>query len=136
MQLTSRLKTFGVAAAAALALALTGCSEPPAPGSGPAATNAPSAPNTNAAAPAQTPPKPGDVKPPLGMEDTIEGRVIGLICYKQNRNASLEEQKSCATANAAKGGILAVLGSDGCCGYRRSNRTNELPARAHRCTTP
>jgi hypothetical protein len=112
MQFTSVVRSLGLAAAASLTFAVAGCTEPPAPSASPT-TNAPQAPATNAPAPAPTPPKPGEVKAPLGMEDTIEGRVIGLRCYKDNRNASPEEAKACAEANVAKGGRLGVLGSDG-----------------------
>jgi hypothetical protein len=76
----------------------------------PAATNSPTASNapTNAAAPAAA-----AGQPPLGMEDTIEGRVVGLICYKENPKATPEQLAACAKNNVEKGGYLGVLGSDG-----------------------
>jgi hypothetical protein len=46
------------------------------------------------------------------MEDTIEGRVVGLYCFKNNPKASLDEQKACAQANVDKGGQLGILASD------------------------
>ena len=103
-----RLKVGAPLAVALFMLTLAGCHEPPAP-----ATNAPAAANTNAAPATTAPPTNGQTRAPLGMEDTIEGRVIGLLCYKQNRNMTAEQAKACATENAAKGGILAILGADG-----------------------
>lgn len=52
-------------------------------------------------------------QPPLGMEDTIEGRVVGLVCFKQNPKATPEQLADCSKANAAQGGRLGVLGADG-----------------------
>ncbi len=99
-------------AVSSLALVSCGTEPPPPPGNAAAPTNAAPPPTSNAPVAtngATAPTTPG----PLGMENTIEGRVIGLICYKQNPNASVEEAKACATANADRGGALGVLGNDG-----------------------
>jgi hypothetical protein len=109
-----RSKTAVAAIVAALALtlgALSGCSDEPTPGRNTAAPTAPA--NANAATPSPSLQADGTPKAPLGMEDTIEGRVIGLFCYKQNRNASPEQAKACAKEYADKGGALGVLGADG-----------------------
>jgi len=115
MQFPSRIRPVAGAFVAAVLLILTlaGCGEPPAPGSSPASGNSPQGANANAAAPAGPKPQPGDAKPPLRMEDTVEGRVIGLICYKENPKASPEEAKACALDKVAKGGRLGILGADG-----------------------
>ncbi len=109
--ITSTLRHAALAAATVVvSLALVSCAEPP-PGQSSAPTNV----ATNAAPatpPAAAPQNPGDAKPPLGMEDTIEGRVVGLYCYKQNPKAPIEEQIACAKKNVATGGDLGVLGSD------------------------
>ena len=101
----------------ATALILGGCADE-APAPGPAATNA----NTASTAPAATndgviqgpAPKPGDPGlPPLDMKDTIEGRVIGILCYKKNPEAPPVEAKACALQNLPMGGALGVLTEDG-----------------------
>ncbi len=97
-----------------LCLCSVACSNPPAHEDPAAPTNASSATaNTNKPTIATPPQNPGTVKPPLGMEDTIEGRVIGLACYKQNPKASLEEQKACAKEHMDKGGQLGLISPDG-----------------------
>jgi len=55
----------------------------------------------------------GQAAPPLGMEDTIEGRVVGLLCYKENPKATNEQLTECSKNNVEKGGYLGILGSDG-----------------------
>ena len=69
---------------------------------------------TNAATPKVAPPRnPADaLKPPVGMEDTIEGRVVGLACLKNTPDATAEELKACAEGNLAKGGQLGILAAD------------------------
>lgn len=99
-------------AAASLSLASCGSEPPPPPGNSAAPANTSPTPATNAPVAtngATAPTTPG----PLGMENSIEGRVVGLICYRQNPNASVEEAKACATANAERGGALGILGNDG-----------------------
>lgn len=118
--MTKRYRALSRAAlAAALALstlALAAC-EPgptnapeggraPAGGASPAATNAAPAP------PAAPPRTPGEIRPPLGQEDSIEGRVIGLSCYRKNAG-NLEATIQCARANVGQREVLAVLGKDG-----------------------
>jgi hypothetical protein len=96
--------------ASSLFAACNGAPEPA--GGNTAATNA-EAP-TNAAQPKVAPPRnPADaLKPPVGMEDTIEGTVVGLACLKNTPNATAEQLKACAEGNLAKGGQLGILSAD------------------------
>ena len=98
-------------------LPLAGCTEPePAPG--PAAANAntaaPRTANGNSGVIQGQAPKAGDPgMAPIELKDTIEGRVIGILCHKENPNATPEQATACAKQKVAEGGALGVLADDG-----------------------
>jgi len=110
MTTTAPLRRAFAATIVLVAASFAGCdSTPPASNGNSTATNAPVA-GANANTTVATPPLgPGDAKPPVGMEDTIEGRVVGLYCYKQNPAATPEALKACTLEYVAKGGQLGVL---------------------------
>jgi hypothetical protein len=98
-------------------VAIAGCSSQP-DGYGPAngnaggATNTATKPATNA--PATVPGgMPGNMPVPMGMEDSIEGRVVAVLCLEKNPNMPTAEAKACAESTSKGGGALAVLGTDG-----------------------
>ena len=52
-------------------------------------------------------------KPIRGASDRIQGRIISLICYKQDPSATPEAATECAKAQIDQGGgALAILGTD------------------------
>lgn len=108
-------RTFsGAALATALAfttMSFSGCAEPAQPESNAntAATN--TAATTPAAATNTAPTAPGEIKPPLGMEDKVVGTVIGLACYKKTPT-DLKAATACAKTNVGPNERLAVLGQD------------------------
>lgn len=109
----------GAAPIAALLLAivaLAGCSSDPG-GSGNTAGTAGGTTNTAKAAtnaPATVPGgMPGNMPVPMGMEDSIEGTVVAVLCLEKNPNMPAAEAKACAESTSKGGGALAVLGSDG-----------------------
>jgi hypothetical protein len=113
-KINSRLSTAVLATALALSsLSLAGCAET-APTAGtnantgatnaaqqPAATNAPLA--TNRA--------PGQMQAPLGMEDSIVGKVVGLACYRKNPG-NIDATIACTKQNIGQNEALVVLGND------------------------
>ena len=115
-----RSRSTGAAPFAALLLAivtLAGCSSDPA-GSGNTAGTAGGATNTATKsatnAPGTTPGgMPGNMPVPMGMEDSIEGRVVAVLCLEKDPNMPAAEAKACAESTSKGGGALAVLGSDG-----------------------
>jgi hypothetical protein len=112
MNTYTRLR-LALALAAVATLSLTGCTdEQP---TRPTNTNAPVAAGTNTSTtPTVAPPtNTGELRPPIEMKDTIEGKVIGLLCYKNTPNAAPEAAIACAKQMVKDGGALGVLGADG-----------------------
>jgi len=102
-----------LAACLLAASGLGACSDGPASkGSGNANVTAPTANVAAPAAPGGTG-MPGNMPAPLGMEDSIEGRVVAVLCYEKNPNMPAAEAKACAESTSKQGGALAVLGDDG-----------------------
>lgn len=93
--------------------ALASCSSEPGVGTG--AANTSSAANRSAAntAPAVPGGMPGNMPAPMGMEDSIEGRVVSVICLERTPDLPPAEAKKCAEELTKTGGPLAVLASDG-----------------------
>lgn len=113
---SSRKGSAARLAALALVLVTVGaCSSEPGSGgnvAGTAGGNTASNPATNAPRPVPGG-MPGNMPTPLGMEDSIEGRVVGVLCLEKNPAMAAAEMKTCAEASSKEGGALAVLGSDG-----------------------
>lgn len=113
MRINPHMRLTVALAAALVTASLTGCAEQqenrpvntsPMPAAGANVNPAPTvAPPTNT----------GELRPPIEMKDTIEGKVIGLLCYKNSRNASDAEAIACAKKMVEDGGALVVLGTDG-----------------------
>ncbi len=105
---------------AALLLAIVtlgGCSGDPA-GSGNTAGTAGGGTNTATKAATNAPGTvpggmPGNMPVPMGMEDSIEGTVVAVLCLEKNPNMPAAEAKACAESTSKSGGALAVLGNDG-----------------------
>lgn len=115
---SSRSSSAAPFAALLLAIVtLAGCSSDPAgsgntAGSAGGATNTATKPATNA--PVTVPGgMPGNMPVPMGMEDSIEGRVVAVLCLEKDPNMPAAEAKACAESTSKGGGALAVLGSDG-----------------------
>lgn len=91
---------------------ISGCAaESAAPVSNPpAASNAAATNRAPAAVPGGMP---GNMPTPMGMEDSIEGTVVSMVCLERNPNMSPDEAKACAVEATKAGGPLAVLTADG-----------------------
>lgn len=118
-QTRSRISIAALVAAIALCTLAAACTNQSAPAgndaapsnaSGPASGTAPA---TNAPAPVTTPGAAPGTQAPPGMPDTLEGRVVGLLCYKENPKAAPDAAVQCAKQKMQEGGALGVLASDG-----------------------